>query len=48
MKENIDRDYSQMSIYYGKAKEKYSGKEQDMEMDMLDIMMQELKDGGWF
>ena len=48
MKENIDRDYLQMSVYYDNAKEKYSGKEHDMEMDMLDIMMQELKDGGWF
>jgi len=48
MKENIDRDYQQMKAYYEKAVEMYSGKEQDMEMDMLDKMMQDLIDGGWF
>lgn len=47
MKENVDRDYLKMYEYYEKAKEKYEGKEQNMEMDMLDIMIQELKDGGW-
>ena len=47
MKDNADRDYSQMQIYYEKAKEMYSEKEQDMEMDMLDRMMQELREGGW-
>ncbi len=47
MKENIERDYKQMLAYYEKAKEKYSEEDQDMEMDMLDKMMQELKDGGW-
>lgn len=46
-KDNIDRDYVQMQIYYEKAKEKYSDKEQDAEMDMLDIMMQEIREGGW-
>jgi len=46
-KENEDRDYSQMQMYYEKAKAAYSEKEQDMEMDMLDEMMQELEDGGW-
>ncbi|MCM1044740.1 MAG: protein kinase [Candidatus Gastranaerophilales bacterium] len=46
-KENADRDYVQMQLYYERALEKYSGKEQDLEMDMLDGMMQELKDGGW-
>ncbi|MBD5450228.1 MAG: protein kinase [Lachnospiraceae bacterium] len=48
MKENEERDYGQMAVYYGKAKELYSGKEQDMEMDMLDNMIQDLEDGGWF
>lgn len=48
MKENIDRDYHQMKAYYDKAVEMYSGKEQDMEMDMLAKMMQDLIDGGWF
>lgn len=47
MKENEDRDYHQMQVYYEQAKELYSSKEQDMEMDMLENMMQELKDGGW-
>ena len=48
MKENEERDYGQMSVYYERAKELYSGKEQDMEMDMLDNMMQDLEAGGWF
>ncbi|MBD5475598.1 MAG: protein kinase [Lachnospiraceae bacterium] len=47
MKENEERDYGQMSVYHERAKELYAGKEQDMEMDMLDRMMSELKDGGW-
>jgi len=47
MKENIDRDYLRMQEYYENALEIYSGKEEDMEMQMLDNMMQELKDGGW-
>ncbi len=48
MAENIERDYTKMQEYYEIAKEKYSGKELDAEMSMLDRMMQELKDGGWF
>lgn len=48
MKENIDRDYTQMKEYYEKAKEKYSDKEQDMEMSMLENMIRELEEGGWF
>lgn len=47
MKENEDRDYLKMYEYYEKAKEKYESKEQNMEMDMLDVMIQELRDGGW-
>ena len=47
MKENVDRDYLKMYEYYEKAKEKYDGKEQNMEMDMLDTMIQDLRDGGW-
>lgn len=47
VKDNIERDYQQMVVYYEQAVELYSGKEQDMEMDMLEVMMQELKDGGW-
>ncbi len=47
MKENEERDYKQMVTHYEKAKELYSGKEQDMEMDVLDQMIQDLEDGGW-
>ena len=46
-KENADRDYQQMLVYYEQAKKKYSDEKQDMEMDMLDVMMQEIRDGGW-
>ena len=46
-KENQDRDYGQMLKYYEKALEKYSGEDRDMEMDMLEGMMQEIKEGGW-
>lgn len=37
----------QKYFYYKQAKERYLPKDQDMEMDMLDHMMQDLKDGGW-
>ncbi len=47
MKENVERDYLRMYEYYEKAKEKYEGKEQNAEMDMLDVMIQDLRDGGW-
>lgn len=47
VKDNIDRDYKKMQEYYETAKEKYAGKERDMEMEMLDAMMQDIKDGGW-
>lgn len=47
MKENVDRDYLRMYEYYEEAKEKYEGKEQNAEMDMLDVMIQDLRDGGW-
>lgn len=47
MKENADRDYLQMYEYYEKAKKLYEGQEQNMEMNMLDVMIQELRDGGW-
>lgn len=45
--ENVDRDYQQMRTYYERAVEMYSEKEQDMEMQMLENMMQEIRDGGW-
>ena len=47
MEKNADRDYGRMMEYYSQAKEKYAESGQDMEMDMLDTMVQELKDGGW-
>lgn len=47
MKEDVDRDYLLMYEYYEKAKEKYEGKEQNAEMKKLDIMIQDLRDGGW-
>lgn len=47
VKDNADRDYRKMQEYYHAAKEKYDGREQDMEMDMLDAMMQEIREGGW-
>ncbi len=45
--ENADRNYQKTFEYYGKAKELYDDEAQDMEMQMLDNMIQELKDGGW-
>ena len=47
-KENADRDYLKMRDYYELAKEKYPEDGSDMEMEMLDRMMQELSEGGWF
>lgn len=46
--ENEDRDYGKMKEYYEEAEERYDESIQDTEMQMLDGMMQELKDGGWF
>ena len=48
-KENRERDYGQMKAYYDKAKELYeaSGQAADTEMNMLDSMMEELREGNW-
>jgi tetratricopeptide (TPR) repeat protein len=46
-KDNADRDYTQMQTYYEEAVSRYDSDEQDLEMDMLEQMMQELRDGGW-
>lgn len=46
-KENVERDYGKVQTYFEKAKEMYTGKEQDLEMEMLEQMMKELEDGGW-
>ena len=47
VKENADRDDQKMLGYYEQAVERYTGKEQDAEMEMLEVMMQEIRDGGW-
>lgn len=46
-RENEDRDYEQMKVYYDRAKELYEDKEGDQEMQMLDNLVQELKEGNW-
>lgn len=46
-KENADRDYRQMKEYYEKAKELYGDQDHDQEMQMLDRMIADLKDGNW-
>ena len=46
-KENADRDYEKMKEYYDRAKELYSDQDQDQEMEMLDHMIQDLRDGNW-
>ena len=47
VKENADREYQTMKEYYDMAKELYGDQDGDQEMQMLDAMMQELRDGGW-
>lgn len=46
-KENADRDYWQMKEYADKALELYGGQDQDQEMQMLEQMLTDLRDGGW-
>ena len=46
-KENPERDYSKMKEYYDQAKELYGDQNTDQEMQMLDNLMQDLKDGNW-
>ena len=46
-KANADREYQTMKGYYDKAKELYSDQDGDQEMQMLDNMVQELKNGNW-
>ena len=36
-----------MLAYYEQALERYTEEETDAEMEMLEIMMQEVRDGGW-
>lgn len=43
---NEERDYHQAEEYYEKAQELYQG-EEDAEMDVLDQMMKDIRDGGW-
>lgn len=48
--ENEDRDYTAMKRHYETALKLYeeAGGEGDTEMQMLETLMQDLKDGGWF
>ncbi len=46
-KENEERDYQQMKEYYDMAKELYGGNADDQEMQMLDNLMQDLKNENW-
>ena len=46
--ENSDRDYKQMNEYYQHAKKLYEKqKNEDMEMQALELQMQDVIDGGW-
>lgn len=47
-KANAEREYQTMKNYYEKASELYEGQNTDQEMQMLEVMLQELKDGNWF
>lgn len=46
-RENSERDYHLFLEYYNRAKELYESRGDDQEMDMLDVMMQDLRDGNW-
>ncbi len=46
-KDIVERDYAQMKLYYEQANERYTDKEFDEEMEMLELMILELTDGGW-
>ena len=46
-KENLERDYTKMKEYYDRAKELYDDQIGDQEMQMLDNLIQDLKDGNW-
>ena len=49
-KANADRDYGKVKEYAEKAQQMYESNEaeEDSEMMMLDNMIKDLKDGGWF
>ena len=46
-KENADRDYHKMEEYYDQAKKLCEEQDNDQEMQMLDNLIQDLKDGNW-
>ena len=50
--ENAQRDYSKVKKYYEEAKTLYEQRgasvPEDVEMQMLENMMQDIKDAGWF
>ena len=46
--ENENRNYKQMNEYYKSAKKLYEKqKNEDMEMQALELQMQDVIDGGW-
>lgn len=46
-KENANRDYHKMKEYYDQAKKLCEEQDSDQEMQMLDNLIQDLKDGNW-
>ena len=46
-KENADRDYHKMKEYYDQAKKLCEEQDNDQEMQMLDNLIRDLKDGNW-
>ena len=46
-KENQERDYSRMKEYYDRDRELYGDQDTDQEMQMLDNLIRDLKDGNW-
>ena len=46
-KENADRDYHKMKEYYDQAKKLCEEQDSDQEMQMLDNLIQDLRDGNW-
>ena len=47
VKENQDRNYNRMKEYYDRAKELYGDQDTDQEMQMLENLIQDLRDGNW-
>lgn len=47
IKENRERDYSRMKEYYDRAKALYGDQDSDQEMQMLDNLIRDLREGNW-